>query len=97
PRRSPLPYTTLFRSRRPGRKAVDLEGEPVLPPRIWRALLAFVTILALTGCSGPESASSAGTLDAREEFSRLERDFDARLGVYAVDRKSTRLNSSHVK
>lgn len=57
----------------------------MLPPRIWRALLAFVTILALTGCSGPESASSAGTLDAREEFSRLERDFDARLGVYAVD------------
>lgn len=57
----------------------------MLPPRIWRALLAFVTILALTGCSGPESASSAGTRDAREEFSRLERDFDARLGVYAVD------------
>lgn len=57
----------------------------MLPPRIWRALLAFVTILALTGCSGPESASSAGTLDTREEFSRLERDFDARLGVYAVD------------
>ena len=61
--------------------------------------LAAVSLAALTGCSasdgtaGPaQPATSAGTTEAARataatdpEFARLEEEFDARLGVYALD------------
>ncbi|RCW41042.1 beta-lactamase class A [Halopolyspora algeriensis] len=63
--------------------------------RVHRALLIPLAFLVLVGCTGVEadppapsttSAATAAEVTAlREEFDRLEREFGARLGVYAVD------------
>ncbi|GAA4870191.1 class A beta-lactamase [Saccharopolyspora cebuensis] len=59
-------------------------------PRILRVLVAPVAFLALVGCgsagAAPEPAApEPGTRAPHADFRALEREFDARLGVYAVD------------
>ncbi|WP_132115409.1 class A beta-lactamase [Actinocrispum wychmicini] len=56
-----------------------------------RAVLAALTVLSLVSCSTatpaqpPASTPVVSTPPKQPDFGRLERDFDARLGVYAVD------------
>lgn len=63
----------------------------MLTQRLHQAAVAALTVLALTGCSGVDAAPPAPAPPAAEatahhaEFGALERRFDARLGVYALD------------
>lgn len=66
----------------------------MLITRIQRAVVALLACLALVGCSSVEATSPPASTPAppvadpaalHEDFGRLEREFDARLGVYAVD------------
>jgi beta-lactamase class A len=81
------------------------EGNPVPLPQVrWTALAALV-LVSLTACSAPApeaptppppSSSSPSTTPAPQPgFGKLERDFDARLGVYAVDTGSGREIAHH--
>ncbi|TDQ55414.1 class A beta-lactamase [Actinorugispora endophytica] len=64
-----------------------------LTPRVKFAALAAAALIPLTGCAAADDApaleAAAGTAESpapyEEEFERLEGEFDARLGVYAVD------------
>src|SRR5690606_41495738 len=89
-RRSPsstlFPYTTLFRSR-----AVILTGEG-------KAFVAGADIAAMTQMNTGEAEEFAAT--GHRVFSEIERfrcPVIAAVNGFALDRKSTRLNSSHVK
>src|SRR3712207_8621622 len=82
PRSTLFPYTTLFRSRR--EVAVN---EIRLPRR-----------LRVRGGRLPALAAALGALDAvlaHQPFDAVAADFDALAAQREVDRKSTRLNSSH--
>ena len=53
-------------------------------------LLLFVAVIGLAGCSNEEENSNESsepeqTLQSEEAFKELEDEFDARLGVYAID------------
>ncbi|WP_040979515.1 class A beta-lactamase [Oceanobacillus jeddahense] len=54
----------------------------------WLAILLFVSLIGLAGCSD-EGEASDGTSEqasqSEEAFKELEEEFDARLGVYAID------------
>ncbi|GAB3717068.1 class A beta-lactamase Bla1 [Nocardiopsis nanhaiensis] len=62
---------------------------------VWRGLVASVALVPLVGCGASEGAGGAGaggvsespaaSVDLAAEFGALEEEFDARLGVYAVD------------
>ena len=58
-------------------------------PQVRRAALAALALLPLAACAveapAPASAPAASTVAPQPDFAPLERDFDARLGVYAVD------------
>jgi beta-lactamase class A len=59
-------------------------------PHVRRAALAALVLMPLTACTAEAPApaapaSSSTTVAPRADFAPLERDFDARLGVYAVD------------
>src|SRR5690606_41074112 len=78
PRSTLFPYTTLFRSRRPG--ALVPDPEPVRAAR-YRGGRAGAGVLPRDEL--PVAVGARGDVDP--------------LGVLPGDRKSTRLNSSHVK
>src|SRR2546430_12385535 len=88
PRSTLFPYTTLFRSPRPSRRALRLREEPLLhlpPPRTPR----------------PRLTSPAHIRGGTEPGRASLRPPTMRSGLTApatddrIDRKSTRLNSSH--
>lgn len=66
-------------------------------PELWRSLVRFVVrgfmaaavLVPLVGCGAPEDASppvvESAVVDPMAEFEALEAEFDARLGVHAVD------------
>jgi beta-lactamase class A len=70
---------------------------PLTPVR--RATLAALVLLPLAACTAPEatstSASPVVTVAPQPDFAPLERQFDARLGVYAVDTGSGREIAHH--
>jgi beta-lactamase class A len=70
---------------------------PLTPVR--RATLAALVLLPLAACAAPEatptSASPVATVAPQPDFAPLERQFDARLGVYAVDTGSGRAIDHH--
>src|SRR5688572_32491251 len=75
PRSTLFPYTTLFRSRRPGRQPRDYEPGPN---------------------TNRQDGAAVGRGDAQEDVARADgRADDLRAVRVDVDRKSTRLNSSH--
>ncbi|WP_373295663.1 class A beta-lactamase [Nocardiopsis terrae] len=67
----------------------------VVRSSVWRGFVASVALVPLVGCGAAEAgggASSAGVpsespagVDFAAEFGALEEEFDARLGVYALD------------
>lgn len=75
--------------------ARSLRRLPLRHSSLRNIAIALLTPLALVGCSGIEAASppaqappaeAGATRDAgKADFGRLERQFDARVGVYAVD------------
>src|SRR3989454_8470698 len=87
PRSTLFPYTTLFRSRRSARFA---EGDR----RLASADLARqAAISPLTWTNGTKAVQHSTRLEGSHGF---ERDVLDRLGPVGPDRKSTRLNSSHL-
>src|SRR5690606_41209887 len=89
-----FPYTTLFRS-----VAAGLAAHLGLPVTAVR--LAFVVLLGVNGLGALLYAVFWAVLPPRPGVARARRDL-AKLLLFAVlavvvDRKSTRLNSSHVK
>src|SRR5690349_24218232 len=88
PPRSPLfPYTTLFRSLAAGRDVQADLGDPLLGARL-RLPGRLVVGAQRVG---------AGRLLVARVAAALARRVRARAKLAAVDRKSTRLNSSHVE
>lgn len=61
-------------------------------PHVQRTALAALVLVSLTACAAeaPAPAPSSTTAAPRADFAPLEREFDARLGVYAVDTGSGR-------
>lgn len=64
-------------------------------PQVRRAALVALAFVSLTACAAqtpetPRPPASASTVAAQADFGPLEREFDARLGVYAVDTGSGR-------
>jgi beta-lactamase class A len=63
----------------------------VVFPHVRRATLAALALVALTACAAPEAAPPpsssppAATVAPQPDFAKLEAQFGARLGVYAVD------------
>src|SRR3712207_7513062 len=82
PRSTLFPYTTLFRSGRS--RAVE-----VLAPQ--RGPRARLVELAVKNAQATYVSRRDKTKDAEEALARMQE----RLGLKRVDRKSTRLNSSH--
>lgn len=72
-------------------------------PHVRRAALAAMALVALTACAAPEAAPAAPALSSRPsatlapqpDFAPLEAQFDARLGVYAVDTGNGREVTRH--
>ncbi|UOZ04665.1 class A beta-lactamase [Amycolatopsis sp. WQ 127309] len=73
-------------------------------PHVRRAALAAMALAALTACAAPEAAPAAPTPSSRPaspqvtpqpDFAPLEAQFDARLGVYAVDTGTGREVTRH--
>lgn len=78
--------------------SIKMEGSTVPFPHARRAALAALVLVPLTACSteaaapapAPATTTKATVSQAQPDFAPLERQFDARLGVYAVDTGSGR-------
>jgi beta-lactamase class A len=77
--------------------SIKTEGSAVPFPHVRRAALTALALVSLTACAAevpaapaPTSAPSSTTAASQPDFAPLEREFDARLGVYAVDTGSGR-------
>jgi beta-lactamase class A len=77
----------------------DRKGCPVPFPHVRRAALTALAFMSLTACAAeapapaaqtPTPAPSKTVAAPQPDFAPLEREFDARLGVYAVDTGSGR-------
>jgi beta-lactamase class A len=94
PPRLPLTAAAPTRWRIPMTATDDRRGPARPPGRRWLAALLTGVVLGSTACSAgaaagpapaPPPAPGPSTADEDAAFARLEAQFDARLGVYAVD------------
>ena len=79
--------------------SIKMEGSAVPFPHVRRAALTALALVSLTACAAetpapaapaPTSAPPSTAAAPQPDFAPLEREFDARLGVYAVDTGSGR-------
>src|SRR5690606_41060344 len=88
PRSPPFPYTTLFRSHLSRRASHGLDAAGARDPALWRRHPVRQSVSRLRNAFRRDEAHSRGS----------RRDQQLREGRRdPQDRKSTRLNSSHVK
>src|SRR5207249_7342729 len=96
PRSSPLPYTTLFRSRgRRGGAGITVVRELRRPPDAPRVKQTLARVAVVHRVAIHVEPKDPGTLD-EERAPFLEERLERAEVEDCRDRKSTRLNSSHV-
>src|SRR5690606_39637304 len=87
-----LPYTTLFRSV----AVTSAEGSPVTFEEVTATSTTYLGSIA-RGCTTRSPATLSTPLSVAEEGSKAEVSETCTCTPSTSDRKSTRLNSSHVK
>src|SRR5690606_40687627 len=92
-----FPYTTLFRSggqtcARIGPRSVEVDSG-CIPVRVEDVDL---TVLGFLGCRDARDVGSDRRVAVDEGFAEVVNRVDLAV-IFLIDRKSTRLNSSHVK
>src|SRR3546814_11118189 len=86
-----FPYTTLFRST----VGTASRAEPALPGAIMSKFIASATLVAMLCLPGAAQAKDRIEADLILTNARIYTVEDKQPWAEAVDRKSTRLNSSH--